>query len=58
MGFDLGYFGSPELLRIVHSALSRPELVGCGCWCIRANLDAEAPVELGTGAKESKERLN
>lgn len=48
MCFDLGYFGSPGLLTIVHLVLSRLESVGSGCWYIKENLDAEAPLELGT----------
>lgn len=57
MCFDLDYFGSPELLRIFHSVLSRLESVGCGCWYIKVNLDVEAPVKPGTAWKESKKRL-
>lgn len=58
MHFDLVYFESPRLLRIIHSVLSGPESVGCGCWYIKGNLDMEVPLDLGTASKERKRRQN
>lgn len=58
MCFDLVYFESPRLLRIAYSVLSGTKSVGSGCWCIKGNLDMEAPLDLGTEEEERKERQN